>query len=224
MRAKREGQRTIRLDTAENVVHVVREESASVQHRLDHPGDSLERHLLAMRVLVPLRRQLCAVPVRPYSSTPAPSRSPSHITPSPLLAWSCRSRKNSTHLEALLDPLHKVLAVRREPIRRQHRIVRPGISIILPGHQLIPPRTTSSKAYAQLPHLARISGLDVVVERLSRIARNDREIRTGDSEDTASVVLVRVEAAAVSAAACCGGDTPYCSIGADVSAMRGPGA
>lgn len=137
MRAKREGQRTIRLDTAENVVHVVREESASVQHRLDHPGDSLERHLLAMRVLVPLRRQLCAVPVRPSSSTRAPSRSPSHITPSPLLAWSCHSRKNPTHLEALLDPLHKVLAVRREPIRRQHRIVRPGISIHLtrpPAH------------------------------------------------------------------------------------------
>lgn len=38
--------RTVFLDTAEDVVHVVREEAARVEHGLDQPGDGPQRHFL----------------------------------------------------------------------------------------------------------------------------------------------------------------------------------
>lgn len=45
---------TILLDTTQDVVHVIREESLRIQHRLNHPSDRLQAHGLVVRVLVPL--------------------------------------------------------------------------------------------------------------------------------------------------------------------------
>lgn len=45
---------TVLLDPTEDIVHVVREESTTVQHCLNQTRDSLERHGLVVRVLVPL--------------------------------------------------------------------------------------------------------------------------------------------------------------------------
>lgn len=46
---------TVFFDTTQNVVYIVREESLSVKHRLDHPSDRFEAHRLVMGVLVPLQ-------------------------------------------------------------------------------------------------------------------------------------------------------------------------
>jgi hypothetical protein len=45
---------TIFFDATEDVVYVVGEEASGVKHRLNQAGDRAERHLLVMRVLVPL--------------------------------------------------------------------------------------------------------------------------------------------------------------------------
>lgn len=50
---------------------------------------------------------------------------------------------------------------------------------------------------SQLPHLPRISRLDIVPLGLPSVTRNDTKVATCDSEDGASVVRVRVEAAAM---------------------------
>ena len=45
---------TVLLDSTENVVDVVREESLCVKHRLNHPGDCLQSHRLVVCVFIPL--------------------------------------------------------------------------------------------------------------------------------------------------------------------------
>lgn len=52
------GERTIFLDAAENVVHVVWEEALCIEHRLNEPRDRTERHLLGVRVTVPLNEDV----------------------------------------------------------------------------------------------------------------------------------------------------------------------
>ncbi len=47
---------TILLDAAEDVVDVVWEEALRIEHRLDQTGDSAKRHVLCVRVSVPLKR------------------------------------------------------------------------------------------------------------------------------------------------------------------------
>lgn len=49
--------RTIFLDSAENVVDVVGEEPFCVEHSLNQASNRSERHLLSMRVFIPLRCQ-----------------------------------------------------------------------------------------------------------------------------------------------------------------------
>lgn len=46
---------TVFFDTTQNVVYIVREESLSVKHGLDHPSDRFEAHRLVMGVLIPLQ-------------------------------------------------------------------------------------------------------------------------------------------------------------------------
>lgn len=45
---------TVFFDTTKDIVHVVGEEAFGVKHCLDQAGDRTKRHLLIMRVLVPL--------------------------------------------------------------------------------------------------------------------------------------------------------------------------
>lgn len=46
---------TVFFDTTQNVVYIVREESFSVKHGLDHPSDRFEAHSFVMGVLIPLQ-------------------------------------------------------------------------------------------------------------------------------------------------------------------------
>jgi len=48
---------TVFLNSAKNVINVVREEPFGVEHRLDQAGNCSQRHVLGVRVSVPLKCQ-----------------------------------------------------------------------------------------------------------------------------------------------------------------------
>ena len=99
----RDRSRTVRLDPAEDVVHIVREESSSIQHRLDHSRDRLERHLLAVRVLIPLPSQLSSAIVCPEAQAPPQSSS----GPGPTSSYADRRRDSQPTSRRCLTRLTK---------------------------------------------------------------------------------------------------------------------
>jgi len=50
------GELTVFFDATEDIVHVVGEETLCIEHGLDHACNGTKRHVLRVRVAVPLRK------------------------------------------------------------------------------------------------------------------------------------------------------------------------
>jgi hypothetical protein len=140
-----EKERTVVLDAAEDVVDVVWEEAAGVEHCLDQARDGTEWHVLPVCVLVPLedasagapeqKRRRVEIQGRQEPASRGTVTGEKGVAVSSIEDHGCRSegeterREGSednadTHFQALLDLLHEHVPVCRKAVDGEHRTVR----------------------------------------------------------------------------------------------------
>ena len=155
---------TVFFDTAENVVHVIRKETAGVEHCLNQPGNRPQRHVFCVGMSVPLGTTV------EESAVGKPSEE-----------WG--------HLQSLFDLLHEHVAIRRKAVHGQHRTIRSdGKSGSTDGVILIGERDRVQSEY-----FGCISRLDAVALALPRIPCDNTEIGSSDSQNCSAILCVRVE-------------------------------
>ncbi len=147
------------------IVHVVREKSPGIEHRLDKARDCTQGHIFGMGMT---------------GTTVGPEDE--HIV-------SHDDERRNTYLQTLLDLLHEHVPISCESIHRQYRFVRPAPRLARKRRKRWEP------GHSQSEYLWGIPRLDTVSLALASITSNDAEICTSDGKNRPAVITVWIELA-----------------------------